>query len=995
MPFPLRPAVFTFLLASLLATRLLSAGPAAVHPVRDPEGSRSLNGVWKFRYTAGAVPAGSQPVEPGSDPANWAEIPVPSNWELHGFAEPHYGTTAEGYGDYLRKFEVPAEWEGQRIFLHFDGALYALEAWVNGRRVGDWASSFNPVAFDVTDALQAGTNTLVVRVSTRTKGWDFDLNDCWGLSGLFRDVTLFAAPPVHLKEYTSETKLLPDQSAKLRLHATLSGPGRVTGRLFASDSSPVAEFAFAPDGTGGLTAQLMVSQPRLWTAETPHLYRLELQVEAPGQSLQRVSERIGLREVGIRDGVLQLNGRPIKLRGVNHHDLWPDTGRATDEARIRRDLELARDGNCNFIRTSHYPPHPRLIELCDEMGFYVMDEVPFGYGDSQLTDPSFQEVLNTRARATLRRDRNRPSVIIWSVGNENPNTPLTFATGRLVKELDPSRPICFPQVGPYFTQSYREIPDWVDIYAPHYPDMATLRRYAQELNRPVIISEYAHGMGTQVDRIQDEWALMEAYPRLAGGALWMLQDQGLLRTAATPVDRSERTRFVWRDATHYYDTNQNDGMDGMVYSDRTPQPDYWMMRAAYAPIRIFPAPRTRMVAGEPFLLQVENRHDFISLTGARLEWAYERNGGVLQRGEIALTAAARSSEQLRVTPTVPKGRVGDIDLLVVRAIAPDGRTVSDHTLPLQSDLPVDRVRQFTADLPASPLVVSRETSVTEIRHPLFTLAVDTTKGALALRGSDGHLIAEGLFAHVGRKFTESELLRLKNKWPMWSGSAIAPEQPRVSIEESDRMVRVVVSGRFTDPSAASRVLVGGYRWEIGDTGVIRVEYDFEPMRGTGGMLLEAGAALRLPGSVTEFRWLGDGPFPGYPGADNLNAYGLHHLSRADIRFSGNRRRTEAAIFTAPAGAGLLLIPSQSADLAVERAGEGLTVSHNALLSGRGTKQFGAPETLIRVEETPAIRGDFTLVPLSVDWPAGLRRIFGEPAQAASEIQQPFYHSYEQ
>jgi len=249
------------------------------------------------------------------------------------------------------------------------------------------------------------------------KGWEFDTNDCWGLAGIFRDVTVFAVPPAHLQSYTARTTLAADGSARLDIAALTSAPAGLSGRLLAPDGRLIREFPFSTNENVSSAAAVVVDHPRLWTAETPELYTLELTVSARRQHPQIVRERIGLREVSIQKGVLRLNGRPIKLHGVDHHDIWPDVGRAATEEHLRRDLGLIKAANCNFIRTSHYPPHPRLIELCDELGIYVMNEVPFGFGDDHLTDPGYQEILFNRARATVRRDRNRPSVIIWSVGN--------------------------------------------------------------------------------------------------------------------------------------------------------------------------------------------------------------------------------------------------------------------------------------------------------------------------------------------------------------------------------------------------------------------------------------------------------------------------------------------------------------------------------------------------------------------------------------------------
>lgn len=978
----------------------LDAPPVEVVAPPTGEGTKRLNGTWKFRYSPGPVVADDSFTKSDFDDTPWSGITVPSNWELEGFAEPKYGTTAEGFGDYRTRFTVPAAWQGERVFLRFDGALYGLEAFINGRPIGSWASSYNQVTFDVTAALRSGENILAVRVSTRVKGWDFDLNDCWGLSGIFRDVTLFSAPPIHLKDFKVQTSLTDNGAAVIAVQVQANGAGQLSGQLRSPDGRVAGEIVFpgATNSENASGSQLLLPEPKLWTAETPALYTLELVFQALGQRPQVVSTKVGIREVRIVGGVLELNRRPIKLRGVDHHDIWPDTGRATNEEKIRRDLIMIMEANCNFVRTSHYPPHPKMLELCDELGLYVMDEVPFGFGDANLTNPAYQEVLNTRARATLLRDKNHPSVIIWSVGNENPNTPLTFATGKLVKALDPTRPICFPQVGPNFDASYHEIPDWVDIYAPHYPNVANLERYARELSRPVIITEYAHGLGIQVDRIQDEWAIMQASPRLAGGAVWMFQDQGILRTAAVPVDPEKRTPYVWRDATHYYDTNNHDGMDGIVYSDRTPQPDYWMVRKAYAPVQIVER-EIILPQGGPVKLQVENRYDFISLSGYTLAWAFERNGKVILKGELPLQAVARTTESVTL-PAIPLAdSSGDIEVISLQVRDPAGRSLNEHSVRiLRSDANASsgRLAQLSEGLPKAPLRLESVGSQQRIIHERFSVSVDEVTGLITITAHNGQVLLEGIFAHTGRRFTEAELMRVKQKnLPMWSGSALLPDKPAIKVTSSDQGITISVSGRYTDPSASGRAVEGGCSLLVTTSGTIEVGYNFVPVAESSGILLEAGASLVLPVDFTEFRWLGDGPFAGYPGADNLNEYGLYHLTRDDIRFQGNRRNVEAALLTNTDGTGLLLVTDKPADIAVERTASGLTVSQNALLSGRGNKQFAPPETIFLVEQTKQISGHFTLVLLEGTWTPGLQKLFGSPQAPQPTPEKPFYHSYDQ
>jgi beta-galactosidase len=986
MPLSHRPSFPVLFLAFVISalTVSLTAQPVDVHPVRSGSATVSLNGAWKFAYVAGEKPA---------RPSLEGTITVPGHWELQGFAEPVYGTKGlpAGMGFYRRTFRVPADWSGQRIFLLFEGVLSGFDARVNGTPIGSWASGYNPVTFDITDQVKRDAeNVLEVDVTTRSHGWGFDVNDCWALSGIYRDVTLFAVPTAHFAGYSTHTKLNPNGSATLTVNTVASLPATVSGRLLSPNGEIAGNLAFASDKSTVAEAVLQVNKPQLWTAETPALYTLELSLS----SGQRITEKIGLREVTVSDGVLQLNGRPIKLRGVCHHDIWPDTGRTTDEAKMRRDLELIKAANCNFVRTSHYPPHPRLIELCDELGLYVMDEVPFGFGEHHLKDPAYQEALLTRAHATVRRDRNRPSVIIWSVGNENENTPLTFATARRVQELDPSRPVCFPQIGTYFAKSYEEIPPEIELYAPHYPKTPTVLDYATRLTRPVIFTEYAHALGLATDQIQAQWAIIQASPRLAGGAIWMFQDQGILRRAKpgeTPASSHDLNLNVWPDAEHYYATHGNQGMDGIVYSDRTPQTDYWQLRKVYSPVQITAPTLAAKPGPNSLALQVENRFDFRALTGITLTWSLQRNGTALDGGKIPLRAAARATETVAIPFILPADVGADVFTLELRCA--DGQTAAFHERSLRLDtLPAHTLRagQLAASGPATPPTLDESPTEFRVIHAGFSVRLARATGAITLHDAAGKLLATGPTPHTGRRFTEGEFMRAKRELT-WTGATLSQAtELETSAQPTDDGIALRVRGRYARPDAPDQSLQGELNLLVKASGQVEVRYDYVPVNGKG-MLLEAGVSLVLPEPASEFRWLGAGPYAGYPGKDLLNEFGRYHLNRTDLHFQGNRRNVEIALLTDPNGAGLAL-GGEGMDVSVERVGDDTVLSHNAVLSGRGTK-FDAPDTMIKAENAPRIAGKFTLHFLNTDWPTALTTWFGKPSRAKAT--QPYFHSYDQ
>lgn len=977
----------------LLSSTLVFANPISVYPARTGGFAQSLNGDWSFKYLP-SLDAGADVgfTAPSFDVSAWKKIPVPSNWELKGFAEPHYANDLkDGLGLYRRTFSIPATWRGRRVCLRFEGVAFGFQAWVNGIKVGtSAASAYNPNTFDITDALKAN-NVLAVQVTTKPHAWECDINDDWALGGICRDVALFAVPTIHVQDVTARTKLTAGGAVDLSLAVFLSQPqGKVSGKLLTPDGRVVKEFDMTSGADRDYEAHIHVMEPQLWTAETPALYRLQLSLWAKGQPLQVIEERIGLREVSIVDGVFQLNGRPIKLRGVDHHDLDPIDGRAITEAEMRRDLELMKKGNINFIRTSHYPPQPRFIELCDELGFYVMCEVPFGRGKVHFKDPAYHDDFMARVEPTITRDKNRASVIVWSVGNESEVNDLEQKAGRRVKKLDPTRPICFPKIPSQYIKSFEKNPSYADICSPHYPSNAMLREFAKKSQQPLILTEYAHAWGLASDRIQDQWESMQKTPQCAGGAIWHFMDQGILRNSNEPVDPQKPTKDVWLDQHRYYDGHHGDGMDGLVYADRTPQTDFWETRKVYSPVQITERSAAVKPGTQQIALTVENRHDFRALSGMKLAWSLQRNGANLQQGEVPLHAVAHERENLRIAISIPADAGDDVFALDLRCTDEKGLQITERTVRL--DLAAANRGAWPASLPAAgkPKVTQSAAEV-KIEHSRWVLTVTRPGGELTLRDRAGHLLVAGIYPHTGHKLTMTEeiLAKKMGTWRMATLKELA--EPDIKVSQSPSTIQLSVSGRYPRPEDPQQAFVGGYEAEIAASGAITLRYDYTPTQAKGE-LTEAGLSIVLPAELTEFRWIGQGIYAGYPGKDRLNEFGLFHLNRDDLRFQGNRRETELALLTTPAGTGLALATA-AADVSVERDGDQTRLSHNAVISSLGNKAW-LPEKPVNAEKAGHLAGSFTLVPLEDAWPAALTHWFGKPA-AASNVFRPFYHSYDQ
>ena len=590
-------------------------------PVTDPTMMHSLNGDWSLKVVEGI--SNDLTVPPVDD--SWGTIPVPGCWEAYGYARPSYGQPPALTGYYRTTFTIPDYWKGQLVALRLDGVLYGYDLWVNGRHAGSWRSAYNTALFDITPFLnpKQQRQELALRVITQFPGSDFDCNDDWSPCGIFRDVTLMAVPKTHLKDLTVRTKL----TGEVDIQTELANASKDTElRYEVLDSQGVT----VGNATNGQT--LHIDSPHLWTAETPYLYTLRTTLLKKGQALQTFEHKFGFRELTIDDKVIKLNGQPIKFRGVTCHATDPKTVKVISDELTLKDMRLMKEAGINYIRTSHYPREPRFYELADSLGFYVIDEVPFGYGDKNLEKEEFYPVLQQRAQATIRRDKNHASVLIWSLGNENPLTDICIRLGDYVKqELDPSRPICYPQIGSYFRNFNYDFPKVADIYTPHYPTTNQLGDFYQRADRPVIFTEYLHTLGISFEDHDRQWEIIERTPWLAGGSVWEWVDQGMpFRTELDDCYGYEERVFTSKHGG--FEMNGNKGTDGLLYADRTPLPNYYELQHNYAQTFVNSATRS----GETVSLSLRNRYDFINLKdNVTFSWTLTNNGDTIRQGAFS------------------------------------------------------------------------------------------------------------------------------------------------------------------------------------------------------------------------------------------------------------------------------------------------------------------------------------------------------------------------
>ena len=553
-----------------------------------------LNGIWRFRWAQNPGEVPEEFYRSEYDDSQWDEIPVPANWQLLGAYDapiytnikhpftvdpPRVPTDTNSVGSYRTTFEIPDGWQGKQVFLHFAGVQSAMYVWVNGKQVGYSEDSMTPAEFNISDHTQPGQNTLAVEVIRWSDGSYLEDQDFWRMSGIFRDVFLFATPPVHLRDYSFTTdldKTYTDATAQLQLRLTNFADTNFQANTLRVDllnaqgdtvlQDQIAVTKPIPVGQEMvINASYSVPNPKLWSAEQPNLYRLLMTVEnEQGDIVEVISAKVGFREVEIVDGQLLVNGVPIYTKGVNRHESEPETGRVVTEALMRKDIELMKQHNFNAVRTSHYPNDARWYALTDEYGLYVVDEANieshqlWSEGRSPVLDTAWQGAFVARGVAMAERDKNHPSIIMWSLGNETGDGPNTQAMADTLRTLDPTRPIHYESLE---TSVYGKAPSNYDVIANMYARTEQMVAFhAQDTTRPIILCEYAHAMGNSLGNLQDYWDVIEAHERMQGGFIWDWVDQGLKKTA-------DNGDSYWAYGGDFGDT-PNDGdfnINGMVF----------------------------------------------------------------------------------------------------------------------------------------------------------------------------------------------------------------------------------------------------------------------------------------------------------------------------------------------------------------------------------------------------------------------------------------------
>ncbi|MEV6166621.1 glycoside hydrolase family 2 TIM barrel-domain containing protein [Streptomyces sp. NPDC051954] len=881
MPHPL-PRKSCDLLPSKLSAYVEDTAPGhgALRPARSwlhsDAPSLSLNGPWRFRLSPTASVAAGFAAE-GFDDQGWDSIPVPSHWVLEGDGahggpiytniqfpfpiDPPHVPDENPTGDYRRHFDLPAAWsDADRVVLRFDGVESLFKVWVNGVEIGSASGSRLAHEFDVTSAVRPGDNVVAVRVHQWSAASYVEDQDQWWLPGIFRDVTLLARPAGGIEDVWLRTGFD-------------NGHGRIDAEVVADPAAfPVTlripELGIAHVwATAADVGPLDVAGVEPWSAEQPRLY--DATVSSAAES---IALRVGFRTVEIRGDRFLVNGRRVVFHGVNRHEAHPERGRVFDEEHAREDLARMKRFNINAIRTSHYPPHPRLLDLADELGFWVVLECDLethgfdkvGWVGNPSDDPAWREACLDRIERTVERDKNHPSIVIWSLGNEAGTGGNLAAMSAWVHARDAERPVHYE--GDYTGE-------YTDIYSRMYASVSETERIgadgirsallnctpaqsARQRTKPFLLCEYAHAMGNGPGAFDQYEALVHEYPRLHGGFVWEWRDHGILATAP--------------DGTPYYAYGGDfaevvhDGnfvMDGMLLSDDVPTPSLHEYKAVVQPVRF-------TFDGDK--VEFTNLRHSADTSDLRFCWRVEHDGTAVDSGdlEVPVVTAGESGRVtlpgITVSPDAETWLTVEAVLATGTAWAPEGHVIATAQLDCSTRRPVPAVRSRRdwrpddgtltlgiADFIDGSLARLDGRAVTGPRLELFRAPTDNDESPSdRLQDSDAG-IAGVSSADLWRR---DGLHRLTTR--------------RISVERASDALRTV--DKVSAADSALSVTVESI-WSLED-GELEVRVEIEPSLGWRTVWPRIGVRFDLPDGeapVDGAEWFGLGPHESYP--DSMRA----------------------------------------------------------------------------------------------------------------------------
>ena len=914
-----------------------------------------INGSWKFLW----VQAPNQ--EPDGfycqsfDDQDWGVIQVPGLWQLQGYGKPHYrniglpsGTDEKqppridpnlnNLGCYRKSFKLPVNWKGKRIFLHFGGVKAAFQVWLNGQEMGYSQDSMLPAEFEITDLVIPGENQLSVMVYRFCDGSFLEDQDMWYLNGIFRDVYVYCTPRVRIEDFYLQCSLDEHyRDAVFLADFTMSSldPDEEEFNLAVEMMDPDGKEVFKTTKGFSLDEQLSLdfreslANPQKWSAEHPALYAVIISIlDAKGEVLEVIPAKFGFRVIEIINNQIMLNGKPILIKGVNRHEFDPQMGYTITNESMEAQVKLLKEFNINAVRTAHYPNHPYFYELCDRYGLYVMDEanleshrfvkhLPRGKAE-------WQDAVVSRGTRMVLRDRNHPSIIFWSLGNEAGGGENFKYMRQAMLELDQTRPIHYE--GEHTSPNS-------DVISMMYPSPEFLEKLAQGdkprrfakagefigkwvwpknyANKPILICEYAHAMGNSISSLHKFMEIFERYPHCAGGFIWDMIDQSLIQKK----DDGSLIRTYGGD----WGDEPNDGyfcINGLFQPDLQPNPHAYEVQKVYQSLTADPGDLDQ---GEVIL---NNKNSFVSLDDIDLNWSLTWDGRLDQSGTLIVPAVPASGQEKILIPyklTDQTREASEGHLLLEFFLREDtswakaGHRIGWEQIPIPTNGPKGKISSGQGT-ETTPLIIHPRDNLLEILIPRTKLTFDTDTGFLQSlevdgapilmggltpnfqRALDNDFIVENIFPRLGR------LISLNRKW----------ESARSRMKLKDFQVErvntgsVLITALYQIPQGHSPLRLS-IRVDL--KGGIDFYYQLRPRN----EMLRFGLQTTLANSISDVDWFGRGPHETMPDRKQSGMVGIHQKKSDDICFpyihpqeNGNRSDVRWVRFLDDSGKGILI-----------------------------------------------------------------------------------------
>lgn len=967
---------------------------AAFTPFHAQKGDCSicLDGTWKFRWTPVPDERIVEFYQTDFNDKDWVGFPVPANWEVNGYGTPIY--VSAGYpfkidpprvmgepkvdyttykernpvGQYRRSFQLPAGWEARgQTFLRFEGVMSAFYVWINGERVGYSQGSMEPSEFNITNYLHAGENQIALEVYRYSDGSYLEDQDFWRFGGIHRSIHLLHTPDIRIRDYAVRTlpvstdyqDFILQIDPQFSVYRGMTGKGTTlqgvlkdaSGREIATLKGDVEDILDLEHKAGRMNEwypqrgprklgrmSATIKSPKRWTAETPYLYKLHLTLlTAEGEVIEQVEQSVGFRSVEIRNGQLLVNGAPVRFRGVNRHEHDPRTARVMSEERMLQDILLMKQANINAVRTSHYPNVSRWYELCDSLGLYVMDEADIeehGLRGTLASTPDWHAAFLDRAVRMAERDKNHPSIVMWSMGNESGYGPNFAAISAWLHDFDPTRPVHYegaqgaggepdPKtvdvISRFYTRVKQEylnpgIAEGEDKERAENARWERLLEIAERTNdnRPVMTSEYAHSMGNALGNFKEYWDEIYSNPRMLGGFIWDWVDQGIYKTLPDG-------RIMVAYGGDFGDKPNLKAFcfNGLLMSDRETTPKYWEVKKVYSPVEL------RVESGE---LRVTNRNHHTDLSQYRCLWTLSIDGKQKDQGEITLPEVAPGESETIPLPVSIAGKKAS------------AKATSDLRLTISFILKRDALWAKAGHEVAWEQFCIQEGALLSSKLE--------NRGRLKVRADEEHLSISGsgfsiqweknatgsltsltyhgkeMLAHPAdfplQPVTQAFRAPTDNdksfgNWLAKDWSLHQMDNPRISLdsfkhevrEDGAVIVRVQTRNRYKEGAIVTTSL-----YTILSDGIIDLKTTFQP-QGILPELPRLGIAFCLSSDYNTFIWQGRGPQDNYPDRKTSAAVGLWKGSVADQYMhyprpqdSGNKEEVRLLMLTDRHGKGI-------------------------------------------------------------------------------------------